>query len=392
MTSVRVLVLTYEYPPIGGGGGRVAREIAQRLSKRNFEFYVITAHWDNLPRFEIQNGIYLYRVRGGRRYPDRCSILEMGLYLISATMFSLRAVPYIRPHLIHVHFAVPSGPLGFFIKKLYNIPYLITLHGGDVPGFLPEETNHIFRFLYPITVPVWKEADYIIAVSESLKELAEKAYPGVPVLVIPNGVRIPWSSFQNKPKRERVKILFIGRFSKQKNPILFIEAINNLLSIDRNLKDKIEVLMVGDGSLRSEVEHYRKRLGLSDIVKITGWLNDENIDKILWESDILVNTSHIEGFSLSVLQAMASGLAVVATNVPGNREAIQHGITGWLVPSGSAIALASAIYNLIIDMNLRYELGKNAFYWAKKYNWSSMCSQYEEIYKHILRKNGRSME
>ncbi len=392
MGPVRVLVLTYEYPPIGGGGGRVAREIARRLSKQNFEFHIITAHWGNLPRFERENGIYLYRVRSARRYPDRCSILEMGIYLISSAIFCIHAISSIRPHLVHVHFAVPSGPLGFLLKKFHDIPYLITLHGGDVPGFLPEETNHIFRALYPITIPIWKKADCIIAVSESLKNLAEHAYPGIPVLVIPNGVRIPSVSFQERPEKEKIRILFVGRLSKQKNPILFIEAVNNLLRIDVNLKNKIEVLMIGDGNLRRVVEQYREKFGLSDIIKITGWMEDGKVDEIMWHSDILVNTSCIEGFSLAVLQAMALGLAVVATDVPGNREVIRHGSTGWLTSPGSATDLANAIYNLIIDKNLRNELGNNAFYWAKKYEWDSICAQYAAIYKKILYKYGRCVE
>lgn len=390
MTSIRILVLTYEYPPIGGGGGRVAREIVRRLSKQNFEFHIITARWDNLPKFGKENEAYLYRIWSGRMHPDRCSVLEMGLYLISSTLFSIQVLKRIRPHLVHVHFAVPSGPLGYLIKKLYNIPYLITLHGGDVPGFLPEETDSVFRIIKPFTIPVWKEAEYVIAVSESLKELAEQAYPGVPVLVIPNGIDVPSvpPTFSRCKSGEKIRILFVGRFAKQKDPILFVKSINLLINMRNNLKNKIDVLMIGDGYLRPIVERYIKEFGLKNVIKILGWMNDTDVSEILAQADILVNTSRVEGFSLAVLQAMASGLAVVATNVPGNREVVQHGVTGLLASPGSASELASAICSLIFNESLREELGKNAFFSIKKYNWDFICSKYAQIYRSIYEKRG----
>lgn len=388
MAATRILVLTYEYPPIGGGGGRVAREIARRLSKQNFEFHIITARWGNLPKFNRENGIYLHRIWAGRIHPDRCSIFEMGLYLISSTVFAIQALKHIRPHLVHVHFAVPSGPLGYLIKKLYNIPYLITLHGGDVPGFLPEETDFVFRVIKPFTVPIWKEAEYVIAVSESLKELAEQAYPGIPVLVIPNGIDVPPTFSQYESGKQKVRILFIGRFSKQKDPILFVKSINILLNMDASLKNKIDVWMIGDGYLRPVVERYNKKFDLTDVIKITGWMNDVDISKILAQADILVNTSRAEGFSLAMLQAMASGVAVVATNVPGNREVIQHGVTGLLASPGSASQLASAIYDLIFNEELRDYIKKNAFCSIKKYNWDFICSKYAQIYKSVCEKRG----
>lgn len=388
MAATRILVLTYEYPPIGGGGGRVAREIARRLSKQNFEFHIITARWGNLPKFNMENGIYLHRIWAGRSRPDRCSIFEMGLYLISSTVFAIQALKHIRPHLVHVHFAVPSGPLGYLIKKLYNIPYLITLHGGDVPGFLPEETDFVFRVIKPFTVPIWKEAEYVIAVSESLKELAEQAYPGIPVLVIPNGIDVPLTFSQYESGKQKVRILFIGRFSKQKDPVLFVKSINILLNMDANLKNKIDVWMIGDGYLRPVVERYNKKFGLTDVIKITGWMNDMDISKILAQADILVNTSRAEGFSLAILQAMASGVAVVATNVPGNREVIQHRVTGLLTSPGSASQLASAIYDLIFNEELRDYIKKNAFCSIKKYDWDLICSKYAQIYKSACEKRG----
>jgi len=383
MRNLRVLVLTYEYPPIGGGGGRVAREIAQRLSSRGIEFHILTAHWGTLPISENHGNIHIYRVKSGRKRPDRCTIPEMFGYLISGTISVFRTLQRIHPHLVHVHFAVPSGPTAYLIKKIYGIPYIITLHGGDVPGFLPEETDWIYRIIYPFTVPIWREAERVIAVSESLKYLAQRSYPNIPVCVIPNGVEIPKNISRQRIRDGKVRIVFAGRFSRQKNPMMFLKSIKNLVDFDHQLIDKIEVLMIGDGDMRKPIEEYIIKNKLNNVVHLLGWIDQEEVNKILVNSDIYVNTSIIEGFSLSVLQAMAAGVAVIATAVPGNRELIDHQVNGWLVSPESVHDLSSALYNLINDKLARDNLANNALIKIRNYQWNDICDEYLKIYKQI---------
>jgi glycosyltransferase involved in cell wall biosynthesis len=384
MRNLRVLVLTYEYPPIGGGGGRVAREIAQRLSSRGIEFHVLTARWGTLPASENHGNVYVYRVSSGRKYPDRCTIPEMFFYLISSTIFVFRNFKRIRPHLVHVHFAVPSGPTAYLIKKIFRTPYIITLHGGDVPGFLPEETDWAYRIIYPLTVPIWREAERVIAVSESLRDLAKQAYPKIPVYVIPNGVEIKQNIFHQNIRREKVRIVFVGRFSRQKNPMMFLKSIKRLIDFDYKLTNKIEILMIGDGDLRALMENYIIKNGLGNVIRLLGWIKQEEVEEILINSDIYVNTSIIEGFSLSVLQAMAAGMAVIATAVPGNRELIEHQVNGWLVSPDSVHELSFALYCLINDSFTRNILGKNALIKAKYYHWESVCEKYLRVYIEVL--------
>jgi len=383
MQNLRVLVLTYEYPPVGGGGGRVARELVQRLSSRGIEFHILTAHWGALPISENHGKIHIYRVISGRKHPDRCTILEMFFYLISGTIFAFRNLKKIRPHIVHVHFAVPSGPIAYLIKKFHGAPYIITLHGGDVPGFLPKETDWIYRIIYPFTIPIWREAERVIAVSESLRDLAQQAYPDVPVYVIPNGVEIQQNLARRITYDGKVRIVFVGRFSRQKNPLMFLKSIKNLIDFDNELINKIEVLMIGDGDMRKSIEEYIIKNKLAGVIRLLGWIDQEEVNKILINSDIYVNTSIIEGFSLTVLQAMAAGIAVIATAVPGNRELIDHQVNGWLVSPESVYELSLALYNLINNHSFRDILGKNALIKIKNYQWESICEEYFRIYNEI---------
>ena len=132
---MRILVLIHEFLPIGGGGGRVAQDIAGGLSQKGHEVTILTAHLKGLPKEEIlDGGIRLIRVPSLRREAFRASFLSMAAYLFSGFWAGIRLINQNRPDIIHVHFAVPAGGLAWALSRLKKIPYLLTAHLGDVPG------------------------------------------------------------------------------------------------------------------------------------------------------------------------------------------------------------------------------------------------------------------
>ncbi len=184
---MRVLVLIHEYPPIGGGGGRVAQDLCLGLARCGHELTVLTAHFEGLPSDETAGGVRVVRVKSLRREPYKASFLAMGAYLQAGWYHGLRLVRAWKPDLIHVHFAVPAGALAWVLKRQTGVPYVLTAHLGDVPGGVPEKTGRWFRWVYPFTPPIWRGARSVVAVSEYTRRLAEQHYP-VPIQVIPNGV------------------------------------------------------------------------------------------------------------------------------------------------------------------------------------------------------------
>ena len=142
---MKILVVNYEYPPVGGGGGRVAAQIAGELARRGHEVRVQTSRTGGLPRQEMVAGVDIRRSFSFRRKPDTCSVLEMAGYMVSNTWPVLGTARTWRPDVMHVHFAVPAGPVAWVAHQLTGVPYVLTAHLGDVPGGTPEQTDHLDR-------------------------------------------------------------------------------------------------------------------------------------------------------------------------------------------------------------------------------------------------------
>ncbi|RMH44787.1 MAG: hypothetical protein D6694_05390, partial [Gammaproteobacteria bacterium] len=213
---MRILTVIYEFPPVGGGGGKVAEDICYKLAARGHEVGVLTAHWGDLPREEIRHGVRIWRIPSLRRWPYKGDMRAMLGYVLAAIPAGLRIIRRWQPDVLHTHFAVPSGAAAYALSRLSGLPYLLTAHLGDVPGGVPEKTDRWFRWVFPFTIPIWRRAAHIVAVSAFTRDLARRHY-GVDVQVIPNGV----DTALLNPGEIRVgnppRILFAGRLSPQKN-------------------------------------------------------------------------------------------------------------------------------------------------------------------------------
>jgi glycosyltransferase involved in cell wall biosynthesis len=138
---MRILVLCYEYPPIGGGGGRVAKTVAEELVRRGHEIRVQTAALGFRSQREQINGVDIFRTASARRVPDTCRVHEMGLYCATSLLPTLRHIREWKPDIIHAHFAMPTGMLAWSVHRLTSTPYVLTAHLGDVPGGVPDQTD-----------------------------------------------------------------------------------------------------------------------------------------------------------------------------------------------------------------------------------------------------------
>jgi glycosyltransferase involved in cell wall biosynthesis len=307
---MRILVLTGEFPPVGGGG-HVAKDLCQGLSELGHEIKILSAG--------ILSGIHggtgssekayeIIRVPTPRRDPSRASILAMVSYIINSVFRGFFLCKRWKPEVIHVHFAVPAGPTAWVLSKLTGIPYVLTVHLGDILGRTPDKTDRWFRFIQPFTFPIWKHAKQVIAVSQFTRRLAQNQYQ-VPIKVIHNGVDI----WKFKPERMAVhnppRIIFAGRFVLQKNPILVIQT---LAELDEYVW---ELVMLGDGPLFKETKEEAKKHGLEDRVKFSGWVHPDDVKKEFQQSDILFLPSKSEGLPVVGVQALTSGLALIVSDI-----------------------------------------------------------------------------
>jgi L-malate glycosyltransferase len=375
ISPMRILVLIHEYPPLGGGGGRVAQDLCGGLVQRGHQVCILTAHWEGLPFEEKKEGVQIVRLKCWRRQPFRADLLAMAGYVIASTLQGLSYARRWKPDLIHAHFAVPAGAAARVISLFSGVPYILTAHLGDVPGGVPEKTGRWFRWIYPFTPSIWKKAVKVLAVSEFTRSLALKKYP-VPVQVIPNGV----DTSEIKPKHEIAvhnppQIVFAGRFVEQKNPLQVVHSLAEVRDLPWHCA------MLGDGALRPDVEAEIKRQNLGDRFSLPGWIMPEEVLGWFERSDILFMPSLSEGLPVVGVQGMAMGLALVLSNAGGNPELVSEGENGYLIENPDTQVYAGSLRSLLSNPSklLAMRLASRAH--ASRFDLRIIVDQYEKLFK-----------
>ena len=373
---MRILLVTYEYPPVGAGAARAGSALARALTELGHRVVVLTGRFKDLPsRYEDQ-GIIIHRVPTLRRRMDRSHMLEMASFLAAGLMFIPRIIRTHRVGGAIVFFSMPCGPIGLLGRWICGVPYIISLRGGDVPGAEPSLT-FLHRVLSPIRRAVLKNSFAIVANSNGLRKMAETA-DRFPVQVIPNAVDTEFFvPAHPKPGRDGsvLRILFVGRFRQQKNlPLLFRQ-------VARLPPTAFELHLVGDGPEKQRLEGLAQKLGIASAIRWHGWLPPAALPQVYQSADCLVNPSLYEGMSNVVLEAMACGLAVIASRVPGNDELVQEGETGFLFDLQKPDSLLNAFGQLMNDRDLCARLGANARNCVtKKFSWSKVAQAYLALF------------
>jgi glycosyltransferase involved in cell wall biosynthesis len=371
---MRILVLIHEFPPIGGGGGRVAEDICGKLAKRGHEVKVLTAHIKGLPYKEERNGSEIVRFRTLRTQPYRASFLSMALYVLAGLWVGFRLIGSFKPDMIHAHFAVPAGALAWILSLITRIPYVLTVHLGDVPGGVPEKTDEWFRWIYPLTPNIWRDAREIVAVSEFTRQLALKRY-NEKIQVVPNGVDLntlmPSQIFLNDPPR----IVFAGRFMEQKNPLQVVQTLNELKELNW------ECAMIGDGPLMEDVQCAINDFGLKDRFQLTGWIEPQSVLAWFDKSDILFMPSRSEGMPVVGVQALAKGLAIVANRVGGFVDLVDNDKNGYL--ETDTAKFSTLLSGLLSDSNRLLSFRNASLEKAKAFELEQIVREYESIFLRV---------
>lgn len=266
-----------------------------------------------------------------------------------------------KPHVIHTH-SSKTGILGRLAGFLASVPVIIhTVHGFSFP-FAKSTTERKFYeiveyFAAKITtyLIVLNDDDYKIATN--LLELSKNK-----VLILPNAVNQNIYSpiklnVANYDAGEKAifRLGIIGRLVRQKNQQLAIKAF---ASLDENIRSRCEIILIGDGEDQCRLRILADELGVSNQIKFNGWSSD--IPRDLQNLDVVLMPSLWEGMPLALLEAMSSGVPIIASDIPGNRSLIRHEVTGLLFRSDDFTDLASKISQLLTGSELRAAIIKNA--------------------------------
>jgi len=449
---MRVLIINYEFPPIGAGGGKASQKIAACLVDMGHTVRVITSRptqlysffgnlcvlaglgfwayllyakfafnedlsdhgftilgtlllltgfilrhtgltWEltnpirGLKSLEFVDGAEVHRIPVLRQRQEFCSTFEMGTFLLSGLWYSLVQAREFKPDIVHVFFGIPDGPIGWALKRVYGLPYIISLRGADVPSDEVKRFAKHYRMLRPFIRWLWHDTDALVAVSNGLREYALQTTPDLPIQVIPNAIEL---SVFTPPLRRNgdgpVKLLFVGRFNAFKNVEKLIEAVGRLKEMGI---ENFELQLVGEGERRASVERQVVEKGLTKQVRFVGWVNREEIVEQYRQADLFVTATTWEGMPNTVLEGMACGLPVVATRASGLEELVHDGVNGYLVNINDSSALADRIATLINNPYERQRMSRESRKIAEQeFAWEYITTQYVEIYKRVLRGRG----
>ena len=378
---MRVLAVNYEFPPLGGGAGNATDRICRELVRLGCEVEVLTSWFPGTARLEARDGYRVRRLQVLRRRVDRSSPLEMASFTANACIPLLDTVRRFKPDILHVYFGIPTGPLGLLARRLFGTPYLLSLRGGDVPGFLPETLGAMHRATAPLNRRVWEGASVLVANSAGLRDLASEQM-GLPVELVPNGVDLDAFSpaptaleGEERQGRRPLRALFVGRLVEQKGVRYLLEAMEGL---------PLEATIAGAGPEEDALRRMAASLGIQERVRFCGWVGRDALPGVYREADVFVFPSFEEGMPNVVLEAMASGLPVVATDIYGHRELVTDGENGFLVPVADPSALKRAFTALCRDPALRSRMGSGSRQRAREFSWASSARAYLALSRKAL--------
>jgi len=358
-----IIQVTAHYPPHLGGMGNCVKAIADKLNEKQYHVQVITSN--------IKNGDdYISKSKYPVAYLKSIEIAHTPI--IFFLILKLLLIP--KNSIIHLHIAQAYVPeIVYLISKIKNIPYIAHVHIDVDPsgrfGFLLQPYKKI------ILAEVLKNASRIICLSNSQKEIIVKKYKLQKkyIEIIPNGVSKSFFVKRTIVKKEVPTVLFVGRLSPQKNIPRLIKAVSLM-------KQKVHLQIVGRGEEYKKIKKLIKELNLSNIT-ILGKKIDKELIKIYKQADIFALPSNKEGVPLVLLEAMAAGLPIVASDIYGVNELLNN--TGILVQKPSPKTFAIALDKLITDIEMQKKLSQKAQKKARLFSWNNILAKIEKIYKEI---------
>jgi len=374
---MKILIINSEYPPIGGGAGNASANIAARFAHMGHKIAVITSRFGKLPHLEQHQNLTLHRIPSLRQKQDRSSPLEQLIFLLSASIWTLGMVPRFKPNATLAFFGVPSGAISWLLKKVFGIPYIISLRGGDVPGFRPYDFQRYHKMLAPFLRLIWRDASAVVANSNGLRQLANIFDARFEIPIIPNGVDLQEYATEVRawsPPR----LLSVGRLVHQKGLDLALRALAQLKDLEW------EWCIAGDGPQIKVLRSLANELGIQDRITFPGWRSHAELVECYKGSNLFLFPSRHEGMPNVVLEAMASGLPVIASRIAGNEELVVDGETGLLFPSEDVEALCVALRTLLTDASQRQVMGNASRRRVEAlYSWENTAQQYTLLLERV---------
>lgn len=275
--------------------------------------------------------------------------------------------------IVHVHGASDASfwrkRIFINIAKLFDKKVIFHCHGAEFKRFSTQHKEAVSKTL--------NKCDCIIALSENWKAWFEESFHHNNVIVVKNVINEP---HENKTKHDKFVLLFLGRLGKRKG---IYDLLNVVTSHKFEFKDKLELILGGDGDINKITEFIRKN-ELNDIVKYKGWVNGKDKIDLFNYADAYILPSYNEGLPISILEAMSYSLPIISTNVGGIPEILEQNKNGFIMNPGDKDSLYYAIHELMNKPDLCKYMGLSSRMKVKEYLPTYVEQKLFEIYQNIL--------
>jgi glycosyltransferase involved in cell wall biosynthesis len=350
----RILVINWRdiKNPEAGGAEVHYHEIFRRIADMGHEVTLLSSRYPGSPREEVVDGVRV--VRRGPKFLFNYYVPLSCRRLLKETPFDIvvddiNKVPFYTP--LYVTKPILAMAHHLFAETIF------------IETILPLA---LYIYLGEALIPLVYRRTPFTVVSESTKnDLAQRGIPAENMRIIYNAVDHDQYSPDPARKSPEPLIGYVGRIKKYKSIDHLIRACK--LVFERHATARLEI--AGSGDYLKDLEALARELGMADRVSFRGFVSAEEKVDILRRSHVVVNTSSKEGWGVTVVEANACGAPVIASDVPGLRDAVVDGETGFLVPYGDIEGFAARISEVLDDRALRDRLSEGAVAWAGRFTW-----------------------
>ncbi|MGI8907830.1 MAG: glycosyltransferase family 4 protein [Candidatus Sumerlaeaceae bacterium] len=382
---MKILTLNYEYPPMGGGGGVHAANLARELVQRGHEVDYITTQYKGFPAQESIEGVRVFRESlPGRSHLHTASITSMLFYPPFAVKRGLALGRITKYDVVHTHFAVPTGPGGYLLSKMLRLPNVLTVYGGDIYDPSKHYSPHKHPILRPTVKRVLNQASVVVPESDDLvQRIAQYYNPRTPVHKIPLGLEKPKFSPATRAELglsdDRIYAIAVARLISRKR---FCDLLHAFAQAN---VPALNLLIIGDGPEENSLRDQARELGIADRVQFLGAIWGPKKFQYLHASDFFVLASSHEGFGIVYEEAMYCGLPVVTTNVGGQTDFLVHDQNALLVSPLDVASLAAAIRLMGTDENMRSKMKQANIRDIQLLMMSNTAADYVRLFESVIR-------
>lgn len=374
--SLKIGLVCY---PTFGGSGIVATELGKALAEKGHEIHFIT--YSKPVRMDwFTKNMYYHKVSVSD-YP----LFEYAPYELLLSSKLVDVAINQKLDVLHVHYAIPHASAAFSAKQILktrniDLPFITTLHGTDITLLGKDKS------FQPVIEFAINQSDAVTAVSESLKEDTYQFFDiKKNIEVIPNFIDPSLYRFAEDielraqfAEKNEVIITHISNFRK-------VKRVDDVIRIFEGVQQQLsaKLLMVGDGPELHQVKNLARELGIFDKVFFLG--KSKRIEQITSISDVFLLPSETESFGLVALEAMASGVAVVSSNVGGLPEVNKDGVTGFLNEVGDIEGMIASVFTILKDKDTLARFKTNALEHSKNFELNKIVPVYENIYLSLVK-------